>query len=80
VPQARRLLPAERAKKTYPLELFEAVYRDIPNQWVHDLFRVRIATGLHVSDIARIVRGEAVVSEVDTGEIAAVADVTHKSG
>ncbi len=80
VAQARRLTPAEKSKKVYRPDVLRAVYRHIPNQSVRDIFRVRMSTGLHFTEIARIVRGKAHIREVDAGVIVAVIDVTHKSG
>jgi integrase len=80
VPQAKRLGPAEKAAKVYDIALLEKTYRALPNQAVRDVFRVRMATGLHASEIARIARGEAMIRRLGKGPIAATVDVRHKSG
>lgn len=81
VPQARRPTPAERAEKVYTVEQLEKTYRHISNQAVRDIFRVRVHSGLHETEIARIAAGECVIRKVvRMGKIAATIDVTHKSG
>lgn len=81
VPQARRPTPRERSARVYRPEVLEATYAHIPNQTVRDLFRVRLHTGLHETEIERIAHGEGILRPLrGMGRIAATVDVPHKSG
>lgn len=81
VPQARRPSPAERAAKVYSVTQLEETYRHIANQSVRDIFRVRVFTGLHETEIFRIASGYGLIRRrANLGQIAATIDVTHKNG
>jgi len=67
--------------KGFTLAHVEAVYSRLAPQEARDILAVRARTGMHESELARIIRGEAVIREVwlDCG-IAAVVRFSHKSG
>ena len=81
VPQYQEKTQEERVQQVYDVRELEATYRHIPSQTVRDVFRIRLATGLHVSEIERISKGDCTVTPVKNGgAIAATVDVKHKSG
>lgn len=57
------------------------LYALVPTQGVRDVLQVRCATGMHHTEVIRLVRGGVgSVREVWDGDIAAVIDFRHKSG
>ena len=78
--QGRTPTPAERSAKTHSVEQLEATYRHLSSQTHRDVFRVRVMTGLHVTEVARLAAGECVLRDVpDGGRIAATVSLVHKS-
>lgn len=79
-------VPFERAVKRraleergYTAEEIEAAYGALRSQLWRDILRVRVSTGMHASELARISAGECVVRP-GSGEIAAVLVYGHKRG
>ena len=79
VPQAKSNKdPKDRA---YPIPQLEEVYSAIAIQGVRDVFRIRLMTGMHESEIVRVVSGQGEMLVVDDASgIYAVAKFTHKNG
>lgn len=73
--------PRERAAKTYSVEQLEGVYRHLHLQHYRDAFRVRVCTGMHVTEIDRMASGDCeLVRLEDAGEIEGTVTFVHKSG
>lgn len=76
-PKPKRRPIAERA---YTVTEIEDAYAALETQRYRDILRIRVTTGLHYSEIERVVSGEGKVRVVDDPNIAAVVEVMHKSG
>lgn len=78
--QGRTPSARERADKTHSIAQLEATYRHLASQVHRDTFRVRLLTGMHVTEVERIAAGDCAINEVrDGGQIAATIAFTHKS-
>lgn len=78
--QGRTPTPTERSAKTHTIEQIEATYRHLSTQAHRDAYRVRVMTGMHLTEIARIAAGDCVLRDVPGGgRIAATVSFVHKS-
>jgi integrase len=68
-------------EKGYSMEHVAAIYRAVDEQDVRDVLCIRAKTGMHETEIGRVVRGDCIVREApDACGIAAVIRFVHKSG
>jgi integrase len=68
-------------EKLVNLKQLEAIYKHLDDQVVRDVLKLRINTGMHHAEVARIAAGEVEVKDLDDqGEIAGTIRFIHKSG
>lgn len=79
--QGRTPSAKERADKTHSVAQLEVTYRNLESQVHRDAFRVRLLSGMHITETERIAAGDCAINEVpDGGQIAGTVVFTHKSG